>query len=120
MRKYQSKERPWAEVARDLAVNLNAWKEQASVLSINSGVGYQAIRRMMCGALHNKTENALRLCKHFQISLEISDKVIISEEEKVLQAFREAWSGTSKHTELIIALIKCTRNSMTDLSNEQN
>jgi hypothetical protein len=101
-------ERPWAEIASELLMELRSTGLKPSELATAIGVNHQAIRRMLAGQLENRTENAERACHYFQISLNKSDKSKTITETDILNSIRTVWNGTPEHAALIIRLIQAT------------
>lgn len=101
-------ERPWDEIASELLIAIRTSGLKPFELAKATGVNHQAIRRMLAGQLENRTDNAERACRYFQISLYKSDKLKTITETDILNSIRSVWNGTPEHAALIIRLIQAT------------
>ncbi len=100
--------REWSVVSHELSSSLSNCSLSYKGLSKAAGIGYDAARRYKLGRLSNFTKNAKKLCEFYNIPIQESANLQISDESSLLSAIHELWDGTPAHAELIIELVKST------------
>lgn len=95
---------PWSQVSTRLTEALRDSDLSMPALAARTGVDYHAIRRMILNGVKNRSENALTLCRFFNIPLETAKRVSA---DTITAAVLANWDGTPEHGQLLMDLTRC-------------
>jgi hypothetical protein len=107
-RKMQKMQRKWKEISAELVECLRNSQATTPHLARLTGANYHAIRRYRQFGVKSRTQNALKLCRHFSIEFAKNAKTEIGVVD-IMHAIEHVWDGTPAHAELLVSLIESTK-----------